>query len=86
MAEAGVAGNEMDSWMGVFAAAGTPPAIVNRLNTEIVEILNSPEIHDKLTALGANIVADSPEHCAAFVKSETAKWAELVKKIGARID
>ena len=86
MAEAGVAGYEMDSWMAVFAPAGTPREIVTRLNTEIVKILKSPEVHDKLTALGANIVADSPEHCAAFVKSETAKWAELVKKIGARID
>lgn len=86
LAEAGVAGYEMDTWVGVFAPAGTPPEIVKRLNAEIVRILKSPEVHDKLTALGANIVADSPEHCAAFVKSETAKWAELVKKIGARID
>ena len=86
LAESGVVGYEMDTWVGVFAPAGTPPEIVKRLNIEIVKILNSPEVHDKLSALGANIVADSPEHCAAFVKSETAKWKELVKKIGAQID
>ena len=52
MAEAGLAGYEIGSWQGVFAPAGTPPEIVRRLNTEIVRILKSPEIHDKLIALG----------------------------------
>jgi len=86
MAEAGLAGYEIGSWQGVFAPAGTPPEIVRRLNTEIVRILKSPEVHDKLIALGAEPVGNSVEDFTAMVKSEVAKWGEVVKRSGARVD
>ena len=70
----------------MFAPAGTPPAIVKRLNTEIVKILELPEVREKLGALGAEIVADSPEEFAAIVKAEVVKWADVVKKSGAKVD
>jgi tripartite-type tricarboxylate transporter receptor subunit TctC len=86
MQEAGLAGYEVGSWQGVFAPAGTPPEIVRRLNAEIVRILRLPEVRDKLIGLGAEPVGNSPDEFAAMVKSEVAKWADVVKRSGARVD
>ena len=86
LAESGLPGFEVGSWQGVFAPAGTPPAIVKRLNAEIVKILGMPDVREKLGALGAEIVADSPEEFAALVKAEVVKWSEVVKKSGAKVD
>ncbi len=86
LAEAGLVGFEVGSWQGVFAPAGTPPEIVKRLNAEIVKILNMPDVKEKLFALGAEPVGDTPEQFAAFVKSEVAKWSDVVKKSGAKVD
>jgi tripartite-type tricarboxylate transporter receptor subunit TctC len=86
LAEAGLTGFEIGSWQGVFAPAGTPSPIVRRLNAEIVKILRTPEINERLAGLGAEIVADSPEEFAALVKSEVVKWSEVVRKSGAKVD
>ena len=86
LAEWGLPGFEVGSWQGVFAPAGTPPAIVKRLNAEIVKILAMPDVREKLGALGAEIVADWPEGFATVVKAEVAKWADVVKKSGAKVD
>jgi tripartite-type tricarboxylate transporter receptor subunit TctC len=86
LAESGLPGFEVGSWQGVFAPAGTPPEIVKRLNTEIVKILNLPDVREKLSGLGAEIVANSPDEFAAVVKSEVVKWADVVKKSGAKVD
>lgn len=86
LAESVLPGFEVGSWQGVFAPAGTPPAIVRRLNVEIVKILNLPDVRERLSGLGAEIVADSPEEFGALVKSEVVKWADVVKKSGATVD
>lgn len=86
LAEAGLPGFEVGSWQGVFAPAGTPPDIVRRLNAEIVKILNTQEVRDKLAALGAEVVGNTPEEFATMVKAEVGKWADVVKKSGARVD
>jgi tripartite-type tricarboxylate transporter receptor subunit TctC len=86
LAESGLPGFEVGSWQGVFAPAGTPPDIVKRLNVEIVKILNSPDVKEKLTALGAEPVGDTSEQFSAYVKSEVVKWSEIVKKSGAKVD
>ncbi len=86
IAEAGVIGYEIGSWQGVFAPAGTPPAIVKRLNTEIVRIINTPEVQEKLLALGAEPVGNSTEEFTVFVKAEVVKWGDVVKKSGAKVD
>ena len=86
LAESGLPGFEVGSWQGVFAPAGTPPEIVKRLNAEIVKILKLPDIKEKLTGLGAEPVGNSAEEFAAMVKSEVVKWADVVKKSGARVD
>ncbi len=86
LSESGLAGYEVGSWQGVFAPAGTPPAIVKRLNAEIVKIINMPDVKEKLIGLGAEPVGNTSEEFAALVKTEVVKWAEVVKKSGARID
>ncbi len=86
LAEAGLAGYEVGSWQGVFAPAGTPPEIVRRLNAEIVKIINLPEVREKLVALGAEPAPNTSEQFGAMVKSEVAKWADVVKKSGAQVD
>jgi tripartite-type tricarboxylate transporter receptor subunit TctC len=86
IAEAGIVGYEIGSWQGVFAPAGTPAAIVKRLNTEIVKIINMPDVQEKLLALGAEPVGNSTEEFTAFVKTEVVKWGDVVKKSGAKVD
>jgi tripartite-type tricarboxylate transporter receptor subunit TctC len=70
----------------VFAPAGTPAAIVKRLNTEIVKIINLPDVQEKLLTLGAEPVGNSTEEFTAFVKTEVVKWGDVVKKSGAKVD
>jgi tripartite-type tricarboxylate transporter receptor subunit TctC len=86
LAEAGLAGYEIGSWQGVFAPAGTPVDVVKRLNTEIVKIINMPDVREKLVSLGAEPVGNTPDEFAALVKGEVVKWAAVVKQSGARVD
>jgi len=86
LAESGLPGFEVGSWQGVFAPAATPPEIVRRLNTEIVKIINMPDVREKLTSLGAEPVGDTPEQFSAYVKAEVVKWSDVVKRSGAKID
>jgi tripartite-type tricarboxylate transporter receptor subunit TctC len=86
LAEAGLAGYEIGSWQGVFAPAGTPPAAVNRLNSEIVKIINMPDVQKKLLDLGAEPVGNTSEDFTTFVKAEVSKWGDVVRKSGAKVD
>jgi tripartite-type tricarboxylate transporter receptor subunit TctC len=80
MAEAGVKGYEILSWQGIFAPAGTPKEIVQRLNAEIVKILKMPDMRERLAGLGLDPVGNTPDEFAAFQQAEIAKWAKLVKE------
>ena len=86
VAEAGLPGFEASSWFGVLAPAGTPPAIVAKLNAEIAKWLTTPEAKEKLAAVGANIASGTPEDFARHIQAETAKWAKVVKESGAKVD
>ena len=82
IAEAGVPGYEAVQWYGVLAPAGTPPAIVKRLHSEVVNVLRNPETKQRFFRDGAETVGTSPDEFAAFIRAETTKWAKVVKDAG----
>jgi len=79
-------GFEVNNWIGLFAPAGTPPDIVKRWNAEAMRVMQSPDIQARLPVDGARFTPNTPEQFSAFVKSEIAKWAPVVKASGARVD
>jgi tripartite-type tricarboxylate transporter receptor subunit TctC len=80
LAEAGVPGYEIGSWQAVYAPAGTPRPIVERLNAEIVKALKSPDVAERFAGLGMEPVANTSAQMAEFNKAEVAKWAKIVKE------
>ena len=84
VSEAGLPGYEAVAWYGVFATAGTPKSVVDRLNAEIRRVVASAEIRDALFKQGAEPVTDTPEEFAAIVRADVAKWAKIVKQTGAK--
>lgn len=79
IAESGVPGYNSGAWFGLVAPAGTPMPIVDKLSAETQRILKLPDVAERLSALGAEPVGDRPEQFAAFIKSEIAKWAKVIK-------
>ncbi len=86
IAESGVPGYEVYEWNGLFAPAGTPVAIINRLQAEIARIVQLPDVKEKLAGLGAEAVANTPQEAAAFIKAEIAKWAVVVKRANIKVE
>jgi tripartite-type tricarboxylate transporter receptor subunit TctC len=85
-AEAGMPGFEVVSWQAIFAPAGTPKPIVQRLNKEIGSILKQPDAQARLDDLGVEAAAGPPEQLAEFQKSEIAKWSKVVKAAGVKVE
>jgi tripartite-type tricarboxylate transporter receptor subunit TctC len=81
-----VPGYETNAWGGIVVPVGTPRPIVTKLNTEINKALQTPTLKERYAQIEAEPVGGTPEQFAAFVKKETAKWAEVVKKSGAKLD
>ena len=86
VAESGFPGYEVVGWFGWLAPAKAPTEIVTRLNAEIVRTLNLPEIRERLLSQSSEPVGDSPQAFAAFMKSEHAKWAGVIKRGGIKLD
>jgi tripartite-type tricarboxylate transporter receptor subunit TctC len=84
--EAGVANFEASTWFGVYAPSGTKPAIVEKLNAEILAVLAIPMIRERLTELGVDIIAEGPQALAALTKSDLEKWGPIVQKTGVKLD
>ncbi len=82
MAEAGIPGVEVVSWFGLLAPAGTPPAIVNLLNAEVVKAMQLAEVKTLMAGLGAEPITNTPQEFAAYISAERAKWAGVVKQAG----
>ena len=81
--ESGIPGYEVTIWYAVFAPVATPKAIVQKLNTEMVKALNSPEMKERMALQGMDPAPSTPAELTAFVKIETAKWAKAAKDSGA---
>jgi tripartite-type tricarboxylate transporter receptor subunit TctC len=86
VAEAGVPGYEAVIWLGIMAPAGTPKPIVERLNAEIRKIVHSPEIKEAWAKQGAAPMSMSTEEFGQYLREDIAKWANIVKISGAKVD
>jgi tripartite-type tricarboxylate transporter receptor subunit TctC len=86
VAESGVAGYETTTWHGWLAPAGTPPAILSRLNTELVRSARAPEIVERLAPDGGEAVGSTPEEFARRIAAEIERWHKVVKQTGVRLE
>ena len=86
IAESGFPGVEVTSWWGVLGPAAMPKDVVARLNTEIVKIMATSDARDRIGALGGDIITSTPTQFSDYIKQENAKWAQVIKDSGARVD
>ena len=86
ISESGIPGFEAANWFGMFAPVKTPKAIVTRLNAAVVKVVHSPEIRAQFEALGADPVGSTIEEFAAYVRSESERYAKVVKASGIKVD
>lgn len=82
VAESGFRGYAVDNWYGLFVSAGTPDAIIAKLNSELVRILQTPQLREQLGEQGFELIASTPERLAEQVKSEIPKWTKIIREIG----
>jgi tripartite-type tricarboxylate transporter receptor subunit TctC len=86
VAENGLPGFEVITWFGILTTAGTPKDVIARLNQELVRSLAVPAVKDQAAKLGMEIVGNTAEEYAAFLKAENVKWGKMVKDLGLRAD
>ncbi|VWX61392.1 conserved exported hypothetical protein [Burkholderiales bacterium 8X] len=86
MAESGYPNFEATAWFGLLAPAATPQPIIDRLNKEVVAILQSPDIKERLAGMGATVVADKPEEFGRFMAAEINKWGPVVKRANIELE
>ena len=84
--ESGVPDFDVSVWYGVFAAAGTPQPIVQKLNAEIIRAMNVPEVKERIEASGYQVVGSTPAALDAHVKSEITRWARVIKTAGVTVE
>lgn len=75
-------GFAVTNWIGLFAPAGTPPDIVNRLNAEVQKVMQSPDVQKRMDSDGARFLRKTPEEFGQFARAETSKWAAVLKDAG----
>jgi tripartite-type tricarboxylate transporter receptor subunit TctC len=86
MAEAGFKGQEADTLAGFLVPAGTPKAAVDKLSAEIQRILAQPDIRERISAQGFDVIASTPEQFAAQIRSEVEKWGKVIRSAGIKVD
>ena len=82
VAEAGYPGCQIDNWYGLVAPAGTPRAVIDRLNREVTVVLLTQDVVTRIRELGHDTATSTPEQFGALIRSENAKWAKVVKEVG----
>lgn len=86
MIEAGMPGFIASPWLGMVFPRGTPPEIVNRMNSEIRKALDDPNLQKSLRSIGASVHTTSPDEFARLLQTEYTKWGRIVRDSGARVD
>jgi tripartite-type tricarboxylate transporter receptor subunit TctC len=86
IAEAGVPGFDVSAWAGVIVPAGVSKTIITLLNAEVNKALAAPAVRDKLPELGLIVVGGTPDEFQAHIRKETARWADVVKRAGVKVD
>jgi tripartite-type tricarboxylate transporter receptor subunit TctC len=86
MQESGYANFDVTAWHGIVVPAGTPKAIVDRLNREIVKVMAMPDVQERFRREGLDIMTDTPEQAAARIRSETKLWAKVIKDAGIKAE
>ena len=86
LAEAGVSGQEAETMQGLLVPAGTPKAIVDRLNQEIVKIVNQPDTRAKLTSMGFDIVGNTPDQFTTYIQTEVNRWGKVIRDAKIKVD
>jgi tripartite-type tricarboxylate transporter receptor subunit TctC len=86
VAEAGVPGYEAPTWSGVIAPAGVPRPIIDRLNAGINKAIESQTFRDRFASIGDEPAGGSPEEFAEVIRKDSAKWADVIRRAGARLD
>ncbi len=84
--EAGVSGAELHEWQGVIVPAGTPQTVIDRLHQEITRMLELGDVRERISGLGADVVASTPTQFAGHIRKELALWSKVVKQAGIRAD
>ena len=84
--DAGYKGFDANTWFGLAAPAGTPPAVIARLNTEINRVLQMPDVREKIRGEGGDILGGTPEAFGSLIKTDVVKWGKVVKESGAKVD
>jgi len=86
MAEAGLPNFVVESWYGLMAPAGTPEPVLRKIHDATIQVLNTPEIKAAFAKQGADVETSTPEEFAKMIATEKARWAEVIRKSGAKID
>jgi len=84
MIEAGLPGFEVTAWFGLLVPTGTPPAVIAKVNADTIRVLNMPDVRERFVSQAAEPGGNKPEEFAAFIQSEIAKWAKVIKASGAK--
>jgi tripartite-type tricarboxylate transporter receptor subunit TctC len=84
--ESGLKGFEATSWFALFAPAGTPKPVVDRLSAEMAKVLKLPDVQERLKTLGLEAIGSSPEDLAKYQQTEITKWAKVVRDSGAKAE
>jgi tripartite-type tricarboxylate transporter receptor subunit TctC len=86
VAESGYPGFQVDNMYGLLAPKGTPPDVLQKLNADVVQLLQKPDVKKPLETATIEIVADTPEDFARYIEAEYVKWAKVVKESGAQVN
>jgi len=86
VAEAGLKDFEVTTWYGIMTPSGTPRPIVSRLNAELVKIMHTPDVKERLAGMATDPLTSTPEEFAAYLKREIAKWGDVVRKANLKAD